>query len=668
MMKTDDKVLKDKLDFVASKTHEIESLEKENKQMRLEVREKDQLIQDKNGELSECKRDMDKLEQDIRQSVNQLREIRSNNNRAGLLADYMPQLLNQIRSSRNFKETVYGPIGLAVTIKEGFQKYSRAIERILGPALRSFVVSNMPDSNVLSRLQQECNVRGSVSTFVQNRSSRYNVPECDSEMTSFLDAITINDDLVYNALVDQFQIDRIYLANDEEDVLRRYVVRGQNGNDGLKNEAHSVVTLDGTTVRYMNGNQASEVSRYPCKNLLIGDMSQTITAMEQEIEHKQVRLTHAQQLFQQFKNELNASNQEIAAIKQDLMAAAKRIQSLTRSKQAVQEEISNIDEINRFDITPLELEKETSLKAIETIETNLGFMKEELTEKKKEIAAMQKEKTTMENDKQRLFVELKAIEDKIDFIINNRNNLKTRLSGLQTKLKEKTATIVQENDILLAIIEELNQQKETAMRETQSLLGEDTTKWNFNPEKLSKNDTKAILEKNIKKLKYEIAEYKKEMNLKGYTLEILEERYKNLFDEYSILLETLEKLKENYSLISDNQKQRQDKWLKALKESTEITKKKFDYYVQQKGSTGFIKFNHKDRKLEISYQVDYNDKESKANDIRNLSGGERSFVTFSVLLALGHVVRDHLNQFIHFEILIFCFSFLFNCRSSVLSV
>jgi chromosome segregation ATPase len=647
MMKTDDKVLKDKLAFVESKTHEIEALEKENKQMRLEVREKDQMIQDKTGELSECKRDMDKLEQDIRQSVNQLREIRSNNNRAGLIADYMPQLLNQIRSSRNFKETVYGPIGLAVTIKEGFQKYSRAIERTLGPALRSFVVSNMPDSNVLSRLQQELNVRGSVSTFVQNRSSRYNVPESDSEMTSFLDAITINDDLVYNALVDQFQIDRIYLANDEEDVLRRYVVRGQNGNDCLKNDAHSVVTLDGTTVRYMNGNQASEVSRYPCKNLLIGDMSQTITAMEQDMEHKKVRLTHAQQLFQQFKNELNTSNQEIAALKQDLMAGAKRVQSLTRAKQAVQDEISNIDEINRFDITPLEQDKENALKAIKTIETNLGFMNEELAEKKKEIEVLQKENNMMENDKKRLVVELKEIEDKIDFIMNNRNNLKTKLNNLQTKIKEKTAAVVQENDTLVGIIDELNQQKETAMKETQSLLGEDTTKWNFNPERLSKNDTKAILEKNIKKLKYEIAEYKKEMNLKGYTLEILEERHKNLFDEYSILLETLKKLQENYSMISDNQKQRQDKWLKALKESTEITKKKFDYYVAQKGSTGFIKFNHKERKLEISYQVDYNDKESKANDIRNLSGGERSFVTFSVLLALGHVVRVHITQIIH---------------------
>jgi chromosome segregation ATPase len=127
-------------------------------------------------------------------------------------------------------------------------------------------------------------------------------------------------------------------------------------------------------------------------------------------------------------------------------------------------------------------------------------MKEELTEKKKAIDALQKEKTMMENDKKRLFVELKEIEDKIDFIINNRNNLKTKLNNLQTKIKEKKTVIVQEKDTLLAIIEELNQQKETAMKETQSLLGEDITKWNFNPERLSKNDTKAILEKKIKKI------------------------------------------------------------------------------------------------------------------------------------------------------------------------
>jgi chromosome segregation ATPase len=133
------------------------------------------------------------------------------------------------------------------------------------------------------------------------------------------------------------------------------------------------------------------------------------------------------------------------------------------------------------------------------------------------------------------------------------------------------------------------------------------------------------------------------MNLKGYTYEVLQERYNSLYMEYTGLTETLDKLQENYQLIEENQRNRQQKWLKALKESTEITKRKFDYYVQQKGSTGNIKFDHKAKTLEISYQVDYHDKQSKANDIRNLSGGERSFVTFSVLLALGHVVSPFIG-------------------------
>jgi chromosome segregation ATPase len=266
------KMLENKLAAVESNEAEIKLLIEDIKHIRQEIRDVKELIQESTAELSNFKCEIEELERNIRQ----FKEMYNHRNRAGLIAGYMPQLLNQIRSSRNFEEAVSGPIGLAVTIKEGYQKYSRAIERVLGPALRSFVVSNMPDRNMVCELQQLHNVPATVPTIVQNQASRYNVPESDSEMTSFLDAITINDDLVYNALVDQFHIDRIYLANDEDDVLRRYVVRGQNGNDCLKNDAYSVVTLDGTRIRYMNGNHSSEVSRYPCKNLLIGNMSQSI--------------------------------------------------------------------------------------------------------------------------------------------------------------------------------------------------------------------------------------------------------------------------------------------------------------------------------------------------------------------------------------------------------
>ncbi len=65
---------------------------------------------------------------------------------------------------------------------------------------------------------------------------------------------------------------------------------------------------------------------------------------------------------------------------------------------------------------------------------------------------------------------------------------------------------------------------------------------------------------------------------------------------------------------------------------------KFDTYIQARGSSGRVKFDHRGGRLEMEVQVDNRDKNTVSNDISNLSGGERSFVNFSLQLALGHVV------------------------------
>lgn len=41
----------------------------------------------------------------------------------------------------------------------------------------------------------------------------------------------------------------------------------------------------------------------------------------------------------------------------------------------------------------------------------------------------------------------------------------------------------------------------------------------------------------------------------------------------------------------------------------------------------------------MTVQTDSRNEKCKADDVRNLSGGERSYTTFCLMLALDHVVR-----------------------------
>jgi chromosome segregation ATPase len=79
-------------------------------------------------------------------------------------------------------------------------------------------------------------------------------------------------------------------------------------------------------------------------------------------------------------------------------------------------------------------------------------------------------------------------------------------------------------------------------------------------------------------------------------------------------------------------------WRKRQLKDSETIARHFDIYMQGKGLAGTVKFNHEEEFLKIIANTDNTDDSSRVNDVRNLSGGERSFATLCLLLALGHVV------------------------------
>ena len=70
-----------------------------------------------------------------------------------------------------------------------------------------------------------------------------------------------------------------------------------------------------------------------------------------------------------------------------------------------------------------------------------------------------------------------------------------------------------------------------------------------------------------------------------------------------------------------------------------MTNSNFDDILNKKGSSGSIKFNHNEKTLDLIVQKDNKDEHSKTADVKALSGGERSFTTLALLLALGECLE-----------------------------
>jgi len=79
----------------------------------------------------------------------------------------------------------------------------------------------------------------------------------------------------------------------------------------------------------------------------------------------------------------------------------------------------------------------------------------------------------------------------------------------------------------------------------------------------------------------------------------------------------------------------------------------FNAYLSQKGYSGKINFDHENKKLDISVQLDKlrpTNQQHQAHDTKALSGGERSYSTVALLLALWEAMESPFRAMDEFDV------------------
>lgn len=71
--------------------------------------------------------------------------------------------------------------------------------------------------------------------------------------------------------------------------------------------------------------------------------------------------------------------------------------------------------------------------------------------------------------------------------------------------------------------------------------------------------------------------------------------------------------------------------------------------LNKKGSAGVIEFDYNDGTLDLKVQKD-NSQASQTKDVKALSGGERSFTTLALLLALGERLETPFRVMDEFDV------------------
>jgi chromosome segregation ATPase len=200
------------------------------------------------------------LQNEVQRMERDYREISSSSDgRIAAFGPKIPKVLSDIKGKR-FRGPVIGPIGAFVKIRRGNEDWGREIERVIGKVMSSFVVTNIDDQRTLKAILRANSCDYQHSIIVQSGGEslpRYNVGSIPDAL-SVNDAIVIENDLVFNTIVDQCRTEGAALFADDVEV-QRYVVKSGNGDSFRHPQMQRAICKNGLTISFRGGNRATEV-------------------------------------------------------------------------------------------------------------------------------------------------------------------------------------------------------------------------------------------------------------------------------------------------------------------------------------------------------------------------------------------------------------------------
>jgi chromosome segregation ATPase len=529
-------------------------------------------------------------------------------------------------NAKLFTHPPIGPIGMKCKLLE--EEWSPAIEILIGKSLDKFVVHNVADMKQLQKLTANLNPQPSIvlSPFT---AKQYKIAP-HPEYKTLLSVLQIDDPIIFNALVDDGNPERTLLfqtSKEAKDVIFQ--------NLGGPNIAEAFSLEQRLTVQLLFGTQVIKGNKMPVtKRLHVGGIGD-VTAM----------LRDAKAKHQNIQVQLQPARQEHNTVRQRLATNQKSQRHISDRMRAIPIDLERLNgEIEELEKAP-EVEPDKA-EEINALEATLPDFDTKIQAEAEEIA--------------------KVHAAKIDFLKGLEPVLARKRDASQrgAEIEEKVGEVSREMDTLdkgiraslariphfAMALEKLQKDSEghTTRHAEQSKLVE---VYCIKAQTLSKRPTEPIEEspdqitRKIDSLESMIEQQRNEGQLDTSVLEQYENAKRTINELHSAIAET----KEAIDLATDMLDTRAQKWIKFRRGIAQRTRALFLSYLSVRNFLGDLNFDHKAKALHIS--INPNRAETGGTrDTTTLSGGERSYSTVSLLLALWENMESPFRAMDEFDV------------------
>ncbi|KAK0545371.1 Structural maintenance of chromosomes protein 6 [Tilletia horrida] len=556
----------------------------------------------------ELKREIERTRNHITEKQTQISGLTSS--RQNQLLAYGPNMIQLIRNIEQFRGWVskpLGPMGRYVRLKD--HTWSKVIESVLSNLLSSFLVTNWQDQKNLHRMLQEARL-GHCGIIVGNREEfDFSEGEPDPSIVTMRRVLEFTEPSVLRTFVDSAKIERTALVR--ERVHGDQLVRQTPRNVAVVFSADLFKVSGG-----IRGSSTQTVTEFTGVPKLSRNVDESIRRLQEELRAIEQHKAGLDEQFAEASRRLSENEKLKANTKNSIPGFGRKVRQCTQRLQQIEDDLREDEPAN--------------------------------------VAALQENKREAEEGKAKVFEEAKVLVEKIkeaedalkpisEKIDKNKQLINAFIESRDTfteKLEEKTPVRMKVYNLLQHRRDQLEGKESVFENEQEELAKADAelTDWTEQAEEFCP--------------KVEAPEDPQEYQKRISVIETAADAARKSGVEN--IDDVLQELKTKKQALSDAQKSVQDirdvcklfdqslgvrrlRW-QAFRRSIALRARfLFTQHLERRGYTGSLTFDHDGEKLRLRVQTEDASK-SRNKDPKSLSGGEKSFATICLLLALWEAI------------------------------
>ncbi|KAI0051110.1 P-loop containing nucleoside triphosphate hydrolase protein [Auriscalpium vulgare] len=574
-------------------------------------------------ELESAKRDYSDAEEQIQRCIDNER------NSLAPFGKAMNAVLEQISRMRWQGQKPVGPLGVYVKVTD--PKWAPLLRIVLGGLMSSFAVTDSRDLPALKKLLKDSGNHHCQIIVSEVDLFDYREGELDRQYLTILRAIECSDEYVLRVLINQAKIERTLLANTRADADQQLSeVRG--GGSGLSADLYRVTRFsdgggtsstmnalrsnDPKNFLFMNKDAASQVDHYRELARQAEAKVHELIRQDRELHEK---YDHLQRAISTLRSQGNSFKTSLARLK--------------RQREQIQSEINEnvLPESSGLDVALQEMEKEKDT----LVDQFTGVTRQK--EKLNEVQAP-------------LLLELNDIKRQESEFDGLRQAATARIEGaVERRLEAQNAQKHWANKV----VEE--GRKVAEVKERENLVQQEFEAWTAKAEEYCArvdNPRKAeVVQRNLDSVQTALKEREKRHGATVEEMTIEVNRAKTALDTAQKDLKTMAALNR---ALKQSLRIRLEKWYDFRRHIAFRCKVVFQYHLSNRGYFGKVLFNHVDGTLSLKVQTDdLNSTQgggSRDKDPRSLSGGEKSFATICLLLAMWESIGSPIRCLDEFDV------------------